>query len=68
MNTTNVLALFAGIGLAVAMLASGIGISDWQFWLAVGASALAFLSGQMHGRATKGGTRPKRAPANWPWA
>lgn len=67
MNSTNTIALLAGIALAVALLSSGLSMSDWQLWLAGFALALSFLAGQMHGRATRNIVRTKRVSTNWPW-
>lgn len=67
-KSTNTLALIAGVTMAVALLSSGLGIANWQFWLAGVSTALAFLAGQAHGRTTRYIDRTKRVPTNWPWS
>ncbi|KVV07326.1 hypothetical protein [Burkholderia ubonensis] len=60
MNPTNVVAVVSSIALATALLAGSLSVMDWQFWVAGLSLLLAFLAGQMHGRAHK--NEDRKAP------
>ncbi|WP_321944803.1 hypothetical protein [Burkholderia cenocepacia] len=63
MKSYHILAGGAGILLSLALLSSGVTVTDWQFWLAGLAIGLAYFAGQNYGRSTPPATRQDKLNA-----